>query len=86
MKFTIQLLIEDANCMPLSIPVTTIDRACDAVEDVGLHLEEAKAVLGRLQEIQLRRRVRRQNRIERTESGLGRAPLTVARVPARTPQ
>jgi hypothetical protein len=38
MKFTIQLLIENTDCMPLSISITTIDRACDAVEDVGLRL------------------------------------------------
>ncbi len=49
MKFTIQLLIEDTHRLPLSIPLETIDRPCDVVEDVGLRLREAKAVLDRLQ-------------------------------------
>ena len=59
MKFTIQLLIEDTGRMPLSIPITTIDRACDAVEDVGLRLQEAKTVLGRLQEEVVRNQLAR---------------------------
>ena len=46
MKFTIQLLIEDTDRLPLLIPLDTIDRPCDVVEDVGLRLQESKAVLG----------------------------------------
>ena len=59
MKFTIQLLIEDADRISLSIPLETIDRPCDVVEDVGLHLQEAKAVLGRLQEEVVRNQLAR---------------------------
>ena len=59
MKFTIQLLIEDTDRLPLSIPLETIDRACDVVEDVGLRLQEAKAVLGRLQEEVVRNQLAR---------------------------
>jgi len=40
----------------------------------------------RLQEIQLRRRMRRQDRIERTEGCLRRLSFTATRVPARTAQ
>ena len=50
MKFTIQLLIEDTDRLPLLIPLDTIDRPCETLEDVGLRLQESKAVLGRLQE------------------------------------
>ena len=50
MKFIIELRIEDTDRIPLSIPLETINRPCDAVENVGLRLEEAKAVLSRLQE------------------------------------
>jgi hypothetical protein len=50
MKFTIQVLIESRDALPLSIPIQTIERACEQVEDVGLRLDEAKAVLHGLQE------------------------------------
>ena len=50
MKFIVELRIEDTDRIPLSIALETIDRPCDVVEDVGLRLEEAKAILGRLQE------------------------------------
>lgn len=45
MKFTIQVLIESPGAMPLSVPIQTVDRPCERVEDVGLRLKEAKAVL-----------------------------------------
>jgi hypothetical protein len=50
MKFTIQVLIESPEALPLSVPVQTIERKCDRVEDVGLRLEEAKAIMMGLQE------------------------------------
>ena len=50
MKFTIQLLIESPNAQPLSVPVQTIERSCERIEDVGLRLEEAKTILNGLQE------------------------------------
>jgi hypothetical protein len=50
MKFTIQVLIESTDAPPLSLPVQTIERACERVEEVGLRLEEAKAILRGLQE------------------------------------
>jgi hypothetical protein len=50
MKFTIQVLIESPDALPLSVPIQTIERACDRIEDVGLRLEEAKALLSGLQD------------------------------------
>jgi hypothetical protein len=50
MKFTIQVLIESPDALPLSIPVQTIERSCDRIEDVGLRLAEAKEILSGLQE------------------------------------
>ena len=50
MKFTIQVLIESPDALPLSVPIQTIERSCERVEDVGLRLEEAKSVLHGLQE------------------------------------
>ena len=50
MKFTIQVLIEFPDALPLSVPIQTIERSCGRVEDVGLRLDEAKAVLHGLQE------------------------------------
>jgi hypothetical protein len=50
MKFTIQVLIESPDALPLSVPVQTIERSCNRIEDVGLRLQEAKAILGGLQE------------------------------------
>lgn len=59
MKFTIQLLIDDTDRLPLSISLDTIDRPCDVVEDVRLRLDEAKAVLGRLQQEVVRNQLAR---------------------------
>ena len=50
MKFTIQVLIESPEALPLSVPVQTIERSCCRIEDLGLRLEEAKAILNGLQE------------------------------------
>jgi hypothetical protein len=50
MKFTIRVLIESPDALPLSVPIQTIERLCDQIEDVGLRLEKAKAILGGLQE------------------------------------
>ncbi len=50
MKFTIQVLIESPDALPLSISVQTIERSCDRIEDVGLRLGEAKEILSGLQE------------------------------------
>ena len=50
LKFTIQVLIESLEALALSVPVQTIERNCGRIEDVGLRLEEAKAILIGLQE------------------------------------
>ena len=50
MKFIIQALIETPDGLPLTVPVQTIERSCDRIEDVGLRLEEAKSILNGLQE------------------------------------
>ena len=38
MKFTIQMLIEESDQLPLLIPIHTIERPCERVEDIGLHV------------------------------------------------
>ena len=43
-------MIEPPDALPLSVPIQTIEHVCDRVEDVGLRLEEAKAILSRLQD------------------------------------
>src|SRR5450631_4890914 len=53
-KFTIQMLIEESDQLPLSIPIQTIERSCERIEDVGLHVAEAKGLLGTLQEHMVR--------------------------------
>jgi hypothetical protein len=57
MKFTIQVLIESPDALPLSVPIRTIERSCERVEEVGLRLEEAKAVLHGLQEQLIRQQL-----------------------------
>jgi hypothetical protein len=57
MRFTIQVLIESPGALPLSVPIQTVDRPCERVEDVGLRLEEAKAVLQGLQEQLIRQQL-----------------------------
>jgi hypothetical protein len=51
------VLIESPDALPLSVPVQTIERACDRIEDVGLQLEEAKAILMGLQEQPVRQQL-----------------------------
>jgi hypothetical protein len=59
MKFTIQVLIESPDALPLRIPVQTIGRSCERIEDVGLRLEEAKAILSGMQEQLVRQQLGR---------------------------
>ena len=66
MKFIVELRIEDTDRIPLSIALETIDRPCDVVEDVGLRLEEAKAILGRLQEEVVRNQLARHLEAQRS--------------------
>jgi hypothetical protein len=44
MKFTIQVLIESPDALPVSLPIQTIERSCARIEDVGLRLEAARTV------------------------------------------
>jgi hypothetical protein len=57
MKFTIQVLIESPDALPLSVPIQALDRTCEHVEDVGLRLDEAKAILHGLQEQLIRQQL-----------------------------
>jgi hypothetical protein len=50
MKFTVQVLIEAANALPLTVPIQTIERPCESIEEVGLQTAEAKSILQGLQE------------------------------------
>ena len=57
MKFTIQVLIESPDALPLSVPIHALDRTGGRVEDVGLRLDEAKAILHGLQEQLIRQQL-----------------------------
>jgi hypothetical protein len=46
MKITIQALIEGADALPLIVPIHTIDRQGERIEEVGLQTVEAKSILG----------------------------------------
>jgi hypothetical protein len=54
MKFTVQVLIEGADALPLTVPVQTIDRAGERIEEIGLQTVEAKSILGGLQQVVVR--------------------------------
>ena len=54
MKFTIQVLIEDADALPLTVPIHTIDRPGERIEDIGFQTVEAKSILGGLQQVVVR--------------------------------
>ena len=66
MKFIIQALIETPDGLPLTVPVQTIERSCDRIEDVGLRLEEAKSILTRLQDQLVRQQLA--EHLERTRA------------------
>ncbi len=46
--------VKPADARPLSVPVQTIERSCERIEDVDLQLEEARTILNGLQEQFLR--------------------------------
>jgi hypothetical protein len=50
MKITVQVLIESADALPLTLPILTIDRLCERIEEVGLQTAEAKSILKGLEE------------------------------------
>ena len=50
MKMTVLICIEGTTSDPITVPIHTIDRPCDQVQDVGLALDEAKSILGKLQQ------------------------------------
>ena len=77
MKFTIQVLIESPDALPLSVAIQTIERSCEQVEDVGLRLDEAKAIVHGLQE-QLS-----VNNWQVTSMPTVRAPVAIDCVPSR---
>ncbi|MDR6861287.1 hypothetical protein J2W96_007630, partial [Variovorax guangxiensis] len=55
MKVIIQIRIEGAASRPpFTVPIHTIDRRCDRVQDVGLALQDAKSLLGQLQQTLVR--------------------------------
>ena len=45
MKITIQVLIEGTDALPLTVPIHTIERLCEWIEEVGLQTVEAKSIL-----------------------------------------
>ena len=49
MKFTVHVQIEQPGALPITLAIHTVERSCDQVEDVGLRIAEAKAILGGLQ-------------------------------------
>src|SRR5260370_39920754 len=50
MKITIQVLIEGNDALPLTVPIHTIDRLCERIEEVGLQTVEAKSILRGLED------------------------------------
>jgi hypothetical protein len=54
MKLTIQLQLEGAAVLPLTVPIETIDRCCEDIDDIGLQIAEAKSILGKLQQVVVR--------------------------------
>jgi hypothetical protein len=49
--YHIQVLIEGADVLPITVPIQTIDRPRERVEEVGLQTAEAKSILRKLQQI-----------------------------------
>jgi hypothetical protein len=49
--YHIQVLIEGADVLPITVPIQTIDRPRERVEEVGLQTAEAKSILRKLQRI-----------------------------------
>ena len=45
------------DALPLGVPIQALDRTCEHVEDVGLRLDEAKAILHGLQEQLIRQQL-----------------------------
>jgi hypothetical protein len=54
MKLTIQLQLEGADVLPLTVPIETIDRCCEDIDDIRLQIAEAKSILGKLQQVVVR--------------------------------
>jgi hypothetical protein len=50
MKITIQVLIEGADALPLTVPIHTIERLCERIEEIGLQTVEAKSILRGLEQ------------------------------------
>ena len=50
MRVTVQIRFEAARSRPVTVPLHTIERRCDHVQDVGLALGDAKSILGKLQQ------------------------------------
>ncbi|MDM0118013.1 ISKra4 family transposase [Variovorax sp. J22R133] len=50
MRVTVQVCIERAGSRPVTLPLHSIDRPCEQVQDVGLALGDAKTILGKLQQ------------------------------------
>jgi hypothetical protein len=57
MRVTVQIRIEGTTSRPLTVPLHTIDRRCDQVQDVGLVLGDAKSILGKLQQTLVRQQL-----------------------------
>jgi hypothetical protein len=49
--YHIQVLIEGTDVLPITVPIQTIDRPRERVEEVGLQTAEAKSILRKLQQI-----------------------------------
>jgi hypothetical protein len=49
--YHIQVLIEGADVLPITVPIQTIDRPRERVEEVGLQTAEEKSILRKLQQI-----------------------------------
>ncbi|MDM0085645.1 hypothetical protein QTI17_34200 [Variovorax sp. J31P179] len=50
MRAIVQIRIEGAASRPFTVPLHTIDRRCDQVQNVGLALGDTKTILATLQQ------------------------------------
>lgn len=57
MRVTVQIRIEGTASSPITVPLHTIDRPCDQVQEVGLALGDAKSILGKLQQTLVRQQL-----------------------------
>jgi hypothetical protein len=64
--YHIQVLIEGADVLPITVPIQTIDRPRERVEEIGFQTAESKSILRKLQQIVVQDRIARRSRPSNT--------------------